>query len=289
MTIISYDQLTPEVARKGCFVTDMPNDAYHSYEGVSKSGLDLINTSPAHYAHAERKEPTRFMVIGTAIHTALLEPERFADEYLLLRGITDRRKSEYKEAIKTRPEELVLTGKEADLVAGMQEAVYANPYAREHLEDDSYLREVSAFVECPETGVLLRARYDLLDIDGARAADVKKTQDISYQAFQRSVGRYRYHVQDAFYSRVFELITGRPLEAFRFICVEESSPHASKLYQLDDEAKQVGLSVTKRNIATFAECSKSNVWPYPDGSEELMSLPLWAIDEQDEEVSEVSL
>src|SRR5690606_39465824 len=67
--------------------TSMSNEEYHSLpDSISKSGLDLIARSPAHYRYAERREPTRAMVIGTAIHAAILEPDVFATEYLLLRS-----------------------------------------------------------------------------------------------------------------------------------------------------------------------------------------------------------
>lgn len=276
---IEYKDLTPELARAGCFVIGMPNEAYHAYEGISKSGLDLIDISPAHYAHAEKREQTRAMVIGSAIHAAIFEPDVFAEQYLLLREVTDRRSSAYKEAIKTRPQEFVLTGTEADHVSGMQEAVRFNQDALKLLDGEGY-SELSAFVECPVTGVLLRARYDRLLLSGV-AADLKKTQDIRYEKFQRSVANYRYHVQDAFYSRVYQLITGEPLEAFKFLCVEEKSPHASKVYTLDDEAKLVGARIAMRNLETYAECLSSGNWPYPDGTEELMSLPTWALEEED--------
>src|SRR5690554_8185442 len=72
--------------------TEMSNEEYHDLpDSISKSGLDLIVRSPAHYRFAEHREPTRAMVIGTAIHAAILEPDVFATEYLLLRDITDRR------------------------------------------------------------------------------------------------------------------------------------------------------------------------------------------------------
>lgn len=278
MKIISFADLTPELARAGCFVTDMPNEAYHAYAGISKSGLDLIDRSPAHYAYAPPHEPSRAMVIGSAIHAAILEPELFAEKYMLLRDVTDRRSSVYKQAIKAHPADLVITGKEADLVAGMQESALFNPAINELLALHG-LSEVTAFVLCPDTGVLLRSRFDYLTETGV-IVDLKKTQDIRYDQFARSVGRYRYHVQDALYSCVYSLLTG-DVPRFVFACIEEQSPHASKLYELDDEAKMIGLRLARRNIATYAQCVADGHWPFPDGSLELMSLPGWCLEEED--------
>ena len=60
-------------------IKDMPNEVYHAHESISKSGLDLILRSPAHYRFRERSEPTRAMQLGTASHTAILEPARFTN------------------------------------------------------------------------------------------------------------------------------------------------------------------------------------------------------------------
>src|SRR5690554_428691 len=106
MTTIPYSEFTPEIAARGCIVLDMPNEAYHAYDGLSTSGLKQFLISPAHYAFSEPTQRTRFMVIGEALHKALLEPELFAKSYMLLRDIEDRRKTEYKQAIKEFHEDL---------------------------------------------------------------------------------------------------------------------------------------------------------------------------------------
>lgn len=61
------------------------NADYHGGPGISKSGLDLIAKSPAHYFHAinaaNDNEPTDAQAFGTAFHALLLEPEEFQKTY----------------------------------------------------------------------------------------------------------------------------------------------------------------------------------------------------------------
>ena len=280
---VPYDKLTPELMRSGCFVTDMPNEAYHRSEGVSKSGLDLISRSPAHYYYAQKREPTRAMAIGTAIHTALLEPERFEREYLLLKDVADRRASEYKQAIKVHAPENVLVSTEAANVAGMQESVFSQTEAAAALRAEGW-RELSAFVECPETGVILRARYDLLTSDGI-AYDLKKTRDARRSEFEKSVYNYRYHVQDAHYSRVFELITGELLQ-FKFLVVEETAPNTAAVYELDQLAKEVGKFYAMRDLRTYAQCKKTGEWPHPDSGDGIISISNWAVLQYEDDLQE---
>ena len=61
---------------------DLPNEEYHRCDGVSNSMLSDMARSPAHFQAARRRqrEETPAMAIGTAIHCAVLEPERFAAE-----------------------------------------------------------------------------------------------------------------------------------------------------------------------------------------------------------------
>ncbi len=263
------------IIEPGSYYTEMPNRDYHEADGISKSGLDLIDRSPAHYRYRAARKPSRNMEIGTAIHTALLEPERFAAEYMLLRDVADRRASAYKEAAKVYGTENTLTGTEADKVAGMQESVYANPHARNLLESDGW-RELSGIVKDPDTGIICRHRFDLLTTDGI-AVDVKKTQDARPDAFSRAVHNYRYHVQAAFYADQYYWITGEHLLGFRFIAIEEELPHGVKIYTIDDGGIAIGRELYRDNLRTYADCNQSGEWPCYNSEPELLSLPGWVM------------
>ena len=91
-----------------CYVANMPADVYHRHRSVSNTGLKLMMRSPAHYRYQERKESTRAMVLGSALHMACLEPDIFYDAYRLLRSSENRMTSEYKEAKKEFGDEFVL-------------------------------------------------------------------------------------------------------------------------------------------------------------------------------------
>jgi hypothetical protein len=255
--------------------TELSNEDYHRHESISKSGLDLISRSPAHFFYAARREPTRATQIGTAIHAAILEPEKFAREYMLLRNVTDRRASEYKQAVATWGADNVLTGTEADKVAGMQESCRNNTAAREYFSEP-YRTELSVIATDPETGVIVRCRFDLLTESG-RALDLKKTQDVRGSEFMRSVHNYRYHVQAAFYSDVWLWATGEPLQSFDFLAVEENMPHPSRVFTLDDEAIEIGRALYRKDLNLYAKCLDAGEWPGIDCEPELLSLPSWAV------------
>jgi len=283
MNIKSYQdfQNDAENGTLNGFYANVPNEDYHKSPGISKSGLDLINKSPAHYKFAPPRKPSAAMHIGTAIHTAILEPVVFQDKYMCLENIDDKRKSEYKEAVKEFGKDFVLTASESANIKGMQEALSLNHDANKLINSIEY-----AELSCYATninGVLLKCRFDGLTADGV-AIDLKKTRDASARGFGKSVAEYRYHVQEAFYRHVYALAASVPLERFVFIAVEDNAPYYSKVWQLDSEAANIGLHEANKDIQSYTIAYNDDYWPLPDGGTELLSLPAWKINQYEEEL-----
>lgn len=72
--------------RKPGIVAGLPNSVYHGGEDYSKSSLDIINKSPMHFKasrDAGQRESTPAQRKGTIIHSGVLEPSKFWDEYVL--------------------------------------------------------------------------------------------------------------------------------------------------------------------------------------------------------------
>jgi exodeoxyribonuclease VIII len=66
----------------------MANEDYHQHPHIGSSGFKLLARSALHFWHAsplnperERREPSRVMVMGTAWHTGIFEPDLFASSY----------------------------------------------------------------------------------------------------------------------------------------------------------------------------------------------------------------
>lgn len=282
MDIIDYKDLTPELARAGCFVRDMPNEDYHAYEGISKSGLDKIAKSPAHYYLSAPKGQTPAMRMGTIVHAAVLEPARFKAEYITLKGIKSKAKAEYKAAAKVHGDGNVLTEQEGADVASLQETTRADTDAAAALAMCDMF-ELSAFVEID--GVICRARYDAINLKTGVSVDLKTTKDSSREEFSKSIYNFRYHVQDAFYSMIFERITGRAM-TFKFLAVENEPPHCPMVYELDGEAKQYGLQDALRDLDAYKQANDSQEWKGYEQTNEALTLPSWALARYENELGE---
>lgn len=263
------------------FIKDMPNEEYHSYKGVSKSGLDKVARSPAHYKGIKQKEPTRAMAIGTAIHAAILEPTRFDKEYCITEAPLRTAKA-YKDAKAEHGGELTLTAPEGEKVMGMRKAVESNSHALAELNKEGDA-ELSATCTDPETGVIIRARFDWLNVDRV-VVDVKKTQDIREGKFAKSVGDYRYHVQEAMYSFIYKQITGDDIASFYFLAVEEEAPHSNRMFLLSDLAREMGMFYFRRDLRVYADCINSGKWPHPNDGDGVIELSNWAISEYENDI-----
>ena len=86
------------------------------------------------------------------------------------------------------------------------------------------MRELSCRVRCPDTGAMLRCRFDLAPDYGAWAWDVKTTSSEGPDGFENSFGEFGYSVTAAHYLRVAAL-AGLPFRAMAYACVSTEAPH----------------------------------------------------------------
>lgn len=288
LKIMPYAEWLNPADHAPCVISDMPNDVYHACEGISNSGLSKIARSPAHYKYGEF-EATKAMELGSALHCAVLEPAVFAEQYLLLPDVKNRTASEYKAATKSRGAGNVLVGKEVDQLTGMVSALNDH-YKANQLMGVKGWRELAMFARDPHTGVLCKAKFDFLGFDGHHfyAVDLKTTSDASPEEFSKSIANYRYHVQDAFYSDVFEWATGNTLDKFWFVAVESKRPHGIICRYLDDESREMGGIDARDSLTTYAECVEADYWPcyeQPETDEEcVISLPGWKLAQYENDI-----
>jgi hypothetical protein len=271
----------PAIEIQSGFIAGMPEAEYHAHPAISKSGLDRVDVSPAHFNQAQHREPTPAMLIGTAIHLAILEPDRFATEYHVAQAKT-RREAGYKDLVSQYGVERVLMPDDHAHVVAIQNAALARPAIKRLAHAEGW-PELSAFTTDPETGVAVRCRYDRLAKAGF-AVDLKKASDPMPRGFSRSVASFRYHVQVAFYSDIYFWLTGERLTDFWLIAIEDSPPYTVLPWRLDDLSIEAGRIAYRRNLNTYSECLAANEWPMFEPETDLLSLPDWALGELENEM-----
>lgn len=258
----------------------LTNAEYHQHPAISKSGLDRIDQSPAHYRAwlTEKRVSTPALAFGTAAHSYILEPEIFDDGYIVMTDKIDRRTKVGKEAWETFQAEAgdrqVLTHEDFAALVAMRGNVDAHPVARELLEEG--VAEASVFGEL--FNVAVKCRPDWLRANDGIVVDLKTTDNASPNAFARSIAKYRYAVQAALYQDILAA-EGIDVKAFVFIAVEKTAPHAVGVYELDGESLEVGQIAYQRNLDTYRRCLETDHWPAYSNAVETLTLPRWAFAE----------
>jgi exodeoxyribonuclease VIII len=250
------------------------NAEYHAADGVSKSDLDLIHKSPAHYK-AARHEDTPALRFGTAFHCAVLENDRFNETYTIIEG--DRRTKAVKDAIKDAEAagKIILTHDDFNALMGMSQAVFKNPICAALLRGSR--KEHSVFSELD--GVRVKCRPDGWNTEKGVLFDLKSAEDASPEGFARTVAKWRYHVQDAFYRHV--VASARSCDAddlsFIFVAVEKKPPFAVALYQLDELAALQGWVDAREDLRRYKTAKDTGKWGGYSPRIETLSLPRWAV------------
>lgn len=270
---IIHEKMKPGVFSPGIYDC-YTNAEYHAHEAVSKSDLDLIHKSPAHYKGAKHVE-TPAMKLGTAVHSLVLEPAKFAATYCLIDG--DRRTKAVKDEVKAAESagKVVCTREELDQYAAMAEQVTRSKIGAALLKDS--IREHSVFAEID--GVHVKCRPDGWSTEKGVLFDLKSTEDASPEGFARTVAKYRYHVQDAFYRHVVASATNCDADdlSFIFIAVEKKPPFAVALYQLDELATLQGWVDAREDLRRYKAAKESGKWCGYSPRIETLSLPRWAV------------
>jgi exodeoxyribonuclease VIII len=261
----------------------MNNRDYHADTSrISKSGLDLMAKSPAHYYaryldpnRAPQKE-TEALIAGRVIHSFILEPHKVADEYCILPELnmrTNDGKAQYQQFLADNQGRMPIDIGLYDNAQRIKDAVYKNQAAAELLRIG--VAERTILFQHPESGAMCKCRPDWETPDGF-IVDIKSTEDASPEAFARSAFKYRYHVQSAFYSDGFVYDKGYSPEGFVFIAVEKTPPYGVGVYFATNDVIGLGRDTYVPELFRYQACVNTGRWPaYSDQIEDL-KLPGWA-------------
>ncbi|MFH7524086.1 PD-(D/E)XK nuclease-like domain-containing protein [Aeromonas sp. A5] len=243
-------------------------EEYHAGPGVSKSQLDDIAESPATYIWRKSapvdNEKLKALDMGTALHCLLLEPDAFKERFIIAPEFnrrTNAGKAEEAEFLASCAElgKTVMDAEEGRKLQLMRDSVMAHPDARWLLEQEG-VYESSLYWIDPDTEELCRCRPDKKLRNFPILADVKKVDDMA--RFERHVEEFRYHVQDAMYSDGFHEIYGEWPD-FIFIAVSSSiecGRYPVRVRPLEQEWKESGQDLYRRDLRKFHECRVNNDW-----------------------------
>ncbi len=241
---------------------------YFAAEGLSASALKQFAKSPAHYKAsltAPEKKSTAFDV-GTLVHQLVLEKVK---GWAIVEG--NRNAKATKELIASAQSmgKIAIKPGEDEAILKMADSV-ANNYYGQYLGRDVDCSELAGFVEDPETGLLLKAKFDYAPKSGNILFDLKTAQDASPAKFKRSAKDYGYDIQAVHYMHVAKLC-GLDYDQFVFVVVEKSAPYLTACYILEDETRERAEHKYRMLLQSFKDCKTAGDFSqgYDDGLMEL--------------------
>lgn len=276
-------------------IYEMSNRDYRAAPGFHFSGLKEFLRSPAHYWHYKQfgRVATEDMKKGTALHTAVLEPQKFAEEIAIAptdgpKKPTKAQLNAEKPSKKARASimfweefeansigKTIITAKSHEQVLGMTAAVESHPEAQRIFA--SGYAETSVFAKDPKYSFMWKVRPDWITPDGA-VVDLKSCQDASPEGFQKQIGSYQYHIQAALYMRVLTWATGRDHKHWFFVAVEKEPPHCCAVYALDDfrslDSANLKIDRARRR---YAWCLDWDEWHGYGDEIKSIGAPKWAL------------
>lgn len=252
---------------------DVDFEEYLKWDAVSCSSLKALRKSPAHFkaSRSSLSKSTPARKIGSAIHTSVLEPERFKTDYVIagdeIKGNSKVAKEAKAELYEKYGEDCVLNEKDYKVVTETQKALFENPDAGPMLRA----------IEAPEVsivwefeGVICKGRIDGLCKN--YIIDVKSAISAHPIEFARKMFTYGYDLQATFY-----LLGAKKLDMglkdFYFLAVEKTKPYGVSVHRAQKPVHIFNLTRIKALLGLYKECLKANTWPCYDGGVYEVDLP----------------
>lgn len=227
---------------------------------VSSSGLKQILRSPAHFQrYLNRKEESLpHLDLGTAVHCAILEPERFHREYISLPvNKIDIFHEADLQLIQGEKQVRFLTESQMAVVEGIVEQLERKPDIKHMMQTGQ--PEKSLFWRDPKTGIRCKIRPDMLVLPDFML-ELKTTFDPSLAVFQRTCQMQFYHMTAAMYLAGVEQVTGiRP--AYMFVVASRFPPYSVESFVPSTSLLDKGNDLFREALKKL-KAEKEFVLPY---------------------------
>ena len=260
----------------------MNNNEYHSHEAIGSSILKKIAQKSLLHAIKEERKESDALDLGSAIHCAILEPEKYYSEFLIMPKVDGRTKEG--KAVKADFEKIaqeknmtIITDEQDAQVKAMVASIRTHEIANGMLTGGE--AEYAYFAKDPSTGLMLKTKPDYKN--AGALIDLKSCQDASREGFIKACINYNYALQAAFYLDVYNLATGENLTEFFFVAIETAAPFAVACYKMGEVEINVGREQYKKALKQLAEYKKDESKILDYGYEKKIieiQFPIWALE-----------
>lgn len=269
-------------------ISDLSVAQYEALEAMRMSRLKVLSHSALLYQYRlTHPKFSNALRLGDAAHCAVLEPQRFVDEYVVW---TERTKDGKKMASRSGPKwvafqeanagKRIITEKEFTAAYHMNESIRANNTAKKYLVEGE--PEVSMLWEC--MGRQAKGRVDwvtAIKYPGARKkiptlVGLKTARDVREFPFSKQAAGFGYHLHWAYYFDGYTAITGTEPRMIEIVVESGEGPHDLIVYEIPNEIILQGREEYIELFKRLDECEQANEWPGLATAEQVLTFPTWA-------------
>ena len=249
----------------------MTDAEYRLLPAINYSNLKHMRKSPLHYRHkvdaGEDVALSAKLAWFRAVHTLVLEPFAFQDEYVVYLGKRDRRTKMYKAFLAEHPGRSVLSLDEHDRAMTIASSVNEHPWVAEMLAHEGTETEVVMVWDDASAGPC-KGKADLLHYSeehGLIVADLKTFSTTDGRQIARTGAQYGWHIQFAHYLHGAAHHFGLSLADVPYKClsivVEADAPHDVTVCEWDEVSIDHALAQHRGLLDHVAVCERSQRWP----------------------------
>jgi len=248
------------------------------------------------YAMLTDSPDTDALALGSALHAAVLEPDKPAWDLGPVNpktGITYGRDAKaWADYTPENPGLPLLTSEQAEKMDPMVEALRAHPKAAAiflHAE----ARELTIVVNFDlrawaerlgeiwtggeDDHLLIKGRLDLLCPGVGLVADLKTTRSKTEWELQKAFALYGYAHQAALYPELARLAGHESIAHFAAVFVRSEEPYRAGVFRADDTSIRIASQELLPAMIEMARCYRTEEWPGWSDEIQDITLPDWKL------------
>lgn len=255
---------------------NISNSEYHSdREYLSSSALKLLLSDPNKFnkIYIENneehiKQQTQSMILGSLVHSMILEPELTDKEFVVYEGI---RRGKAWDKFKEENDKEVVTRLQYTLAEQLRDITTNSKIANDLLQNGEAEQTLCVDLE----GLKIKVRADYYNSHQPCIVDLKTTFcDMSKQQLQDAIGNFQYDLSAALYVDAFATL-GKEVPPFYFIFLGTGQVKDIVIYKASESMIENGRRKYKKAIEKYKEMKKSGDWNQTIIEE--IGVPTWAM------------
>lgn len=241
---------------------------YNSAEGIRRSDLWKMEDCPEKFRYflTHPVEQTPAMAFGSACHKYILEPNDFANEYVLAPEINRRTKegkAQWEEFCAANDGKGFVTAEDLAVMKDMAMALVDCPLAKKLIYGKGETEQAFFWTD-PETGEKCKIKTDRLVTYNRRkyVVDYKTTQTAETFRFNSEIWKLGYYFQAGMYTEgVMRAKKLKKRPGFLFVAQEKKPPYAVNVIEVGEDVMNAGVAKFHELMEKYHGCKVLDTWP----------------------------